>query len=233
MTFSYINISLLLPDIKNIICVKKGLNNMKYIDLTRTITSDFSIWPNDPPFKLKHIVTHGFVIDNIIQTGMNLVTHIDAAQHMIEGGKSLSQYSPEKFMGRGKLIDACSRETIDVDLLEDIDIQPNDIVFILTGCDKKFGMPEYFEKYPIFTEAFATKLIEKSVKIVGMDSPTPDNYPFPVHKIFLENDVLIIEMLTNLDQLLGIPEFNIIALPPKFDTAGSFIRVIAIPVKEV
>ena len=55
MTFSYINISLLLPDIKNIICVKKGLNNMKYIDLTRTITSNISILSNDPPFKLIQI----------------------------------------------------------------------------------------------------------------------------------------------------------------------------------
>jgi len=33
-------------------------------------------------------------------------------------------------------------------------------------------------------------------------------------------------MLTNLDQLLGVPEFNVIALPPKFDTAGAFVRVI-------
>jgi len=63
-----------------------------------------------------------------------------------------------------------------------------------------------------------------------MDSPSPDNYPFSVHKILLSNDVLIIEMLTNLDKLIGVSEFNVIALPPKFDTAGSFTRVVAIPV---
>ena len=203
---------------------------MKCIDLTRTITSDFPCWPNDPPFTLKQIVKYGFVVDNILQTGMHIGTHIDVAQHMIEGGKSLAHYPPEKFIGRGVLIDAHDRETLDIDLLKDIDIQPDDIVFILTGCDKKFGTAEYFEKYPVFTEAFAQKLVEKKVKIVGMDSPTPDNHPFPVHKILLKNDVLIIEMLTNLDQLLGIAEFNVIALPPKFDTAGSFIRVIAMPV---
>ena len=44
---------------------------------------------------------------------------------------------------------------------------------------------------------------------------------------------LIIEMLTNLDQLRGIKEFEVIALPPKFDTAGSFVRVIAIPIERV
>ena len=206
---------------------------MKCIDLTRTITPDLPGWPNDPPFNLEQIVKYGFVVDNILQTGMHIGTHIDVAQHMIEGGKSLSQYPPEKFMGRGTLIDAHDRETIDVDLFENVDIQPDDIILILTGRDKKFGTPEYFEKYPIFTEAFARKLVEKRVKIVGIDSPSPDNHPFPVHKILLGNDVLIIEMLTNLDQLFGIPEFNVIALPPKFDTAGSFVRVVAIPVEKV
>ncbi len=200
---------------------------MRYIDLSHTITPDLPGWPNDPPFELKQIVKYGFIVDNILQTGMHIGTHIDSAQHMIVGGKSLSQYPPEKFIGRGVLIDARNKETIDVDLLEDSDIQPNDIVFVLTSCDKKFGTAAYFEEYPVFTEAFAKKLVEKGVKIVGMDSPTPDRYPFPIHKILLAHDILIIEMLTNLDKLLNIPHFNIIALPPKFDTAGAFLRVIA------
>lgn len=204
---------------------------MKYIDLTRTITPDLPCWPNDPPFSLKTIVKYGFVVDNILKTSMHIGTHIDAAQHMIIGGKSLSEYPLEKFIGRGKLINASHRKTIDIDLLDDLDIRQGDIVLILTGCDNTFGTPDYFEKYPIFTERFAEKLVEKGVKIVGIDSPTPDNHPFPVHKIFLGNDVLIIEMLTNLDQLINISKFNVIALPPKFDTAGSFIRVIAIPEK--
>lgn len=205
------------------------MKNIKCIDLSRTITPDLPCWPNDPPFKLETIVKYGFVVDNILQTAMHIGTHIDVAQHMIEGGKSLSEYPPEKFMGRGKLIDARGKETIDVDLLEDIDIQPDDIVLILTGCDKKFGTPEYFEKYPVFTAILAKKLVQLGVKIVGIDSPSPDEHPFPVHKILLRSDVLIIEMLTNLDQLLDVPHFNVIALPPKFDTAGSFVRVVALP----
>ncbi len=204
------------------------MKNIHCIDLTRTITPDLPCWPHDPPFKLETIVQYGFVVDNILHTGMHIGTHIDVAQHMIEGGKSLCQYPPEKFMGKGVLLDARSKETIDVDLLEDIDIQPDDIVLILTGSDKKFGTPEYFEKYPVFTENFAKKLVELKIKIVGIDSPSPDEHPFPVHKILLASDVLIIEMLTNLDQLVDVPKFNVIALPPKFDTAGSFVRVVAI-----
>ncbi len=199
---------------------------MNYIDLSRTITPDLPKWPSDP-FKLTPIVKYGFVVDEIIESSMHVGTHIDAPSHMIDGGKSLAQYPPERFIGPGKLLDARGKDVIDTDILEGVDIQTGDIVFIITGCDNKFGTPEYFEKYPIFTESFGKKLVQKKVKIVGIDSPTPDNEPFPVHQILLGGDVLIIEMMTNLDKLLGIPKFDVIALPPKFDTAGSFIRVIA------
>ncbi|HRN77969.1 MAG TPA: cyclase family protein [Candidatus Dependentiae bacterium] len=200
---------------------------MHYIDLSRTITPDLPCWPNDPPLVLEQITKYGFVIDNIVNTGMHIGTHIDAAQHMIAGGKSLAQYPVSKFIGRGVILDASGRDTIDVDLLEDVYMQPGDIVLVHTGRDKAFGVPAYFETYPVFTEAFGYKLVEHKISMVGMDSPTPDNYPFPVHQLLLQHDVLIIEMLTNLDKLFGISKFTVIALPPKFDTAGAFARVIA------
>lgn len=200
---------------------------MKYIDLSRKITTDLSVWPTDP-FELKKVIKYGFVVDNILNSSMHVGTHVDASQHMIEGGKTVSDYPIEKFMGRGKLIDARGKLEIDVDLLEGVDIQKDDIVFVLTGCDDKFGTSEYFENYPVFATSFANKLVELGVKIVGMDSPSPDCAPFPVHKILLGNDVLIIEMMTNLDKLLDVKSFNVIALPPNFETAGSFIRVIAV-----
>jgi len=200
---------------------------MKYIDLTRTITPDLPGWPNDPPLKLEQFVKYGFIVDNMLHTAMHVGTHIDVAQHMIVGGKSVAQYPPEKFIGRGVLLDARNQEVIDIDMLENVDIRSGDIVLILTGCEKIYGTPAYFEKYPVFTEPFAHKLVELGVKIVGMDSPSPDCCPFPVHKILLANDLLIIEMMTNLDQLLNITKFEVIALPPKFDTAGAFVRAIA------
>lgn len=203
-----------------------GKMNMKYIDLSHTITPDLPTWPGDV-FSLKQIVKYGFVADNILHSSMHIGTHIDVSIHMIEGGKSLSEYPPEKFIGRGVLIDARDRDIVDVDLLDDVDIKSDDIVFILTGHDKLFGKPAYFENYPVLTENFAHELVKKEVKIVGVDSPSPDKQPFPVHKILLANDVLIIEMLTNLDQLRGMKDFSVIALPPKFDTAGSFVRVVA------
>jgi len=43
--------------------------------------------------------------------------------------------------------------------------------------------------------------VEKKIKLLGMDLPSPDKYPFRIHKKLLENNILIIENLTNLSEL--------------------------------
>lgn len=200
---------------------------MNYIDLTRTISPDLPRWPGDPSIKIERFTKYGFIVDEKLTTTMHIGTHIDAPIHMIEAGKSLAQYPPEKFIGRGVLLNASNKKEIDIDLLKDVSIHPGDIVLILTGSESSYGTPTYFNEYPIFTEAFTQKLIESKINIIGIDSPSPDHMPFPMHKILLANDILIIEVMTNLEKLLNIKNFEVIALPPKFDTAGSFLRVIA------
>ena len=107
------------------------------------------------------------------------------------------------------------------------EVRKGDIVLVLTGFYKKFGQAEYYEKYPEITEDFAKKLVDLGVKIVGVDTPSPDRPPFNIHKLLLKNDVLIIENLTNLEKLLGIKKFEIFAFPPNFDVEGSPVRVVA------
>ena len=62
--------------------------------------------------------------------------------------------------------------------------------------------------------------------MVGMDSASPDYPDFPIHKILLRNDILIIENLTNLHLLAG-QQFKIYALPLNLEIDGSPARVIA------
>ncbi len=60
-----------------------------------------------------------------------------------------------------------------------------------------------------------------------MDILGPDQPPFLTHKTLLENEILIIENLTNLDQLVGVKNFEVIALPAKFNADAAPIRVVA------
>ncbi len=201
---------------------------MKIIDLTHTFNSNMPVYPGDPLAQLTQIDKDG-IVDHQINSRMHVGTHIDAPLHMIKKGKRISQFPPEKFIGNGVLIDARNNEQIDVELLETVRIRDYDIVLILTGFGGKFRTKpsEYYNKYPVITEDLAKKLVNLGAKIVGMDTPSPDRTPYKVHKILLSKEILIIENLTNLEKLVGIKKFEIIALPAKLDTEAAMVRVIA------
>ena len=63
--------------------------------------------------------------------------------------------------------------------------------------------------------------------MLGIDTPSPDNFPFDIHKMLLNNNILIIENMTNLDKLLFIEEFELIALPLKIKADSSLLRAVA------
>ncbi|MBI4137383.1 cyclase family protein [Candidatus Roizmanbacteria bacterium] len=201
---------------------------MKLIDLTHTFSNRMPVYPGDPSPQIDQITAlekDGYN-DHQITTVMHVGTHIDAPFHMIAGGKTMDQMPAEIFFGKGILIDARSKKTIDANLLENIHILPGSIVLIYTGFGEKYREEGYFKNIPDVSEAFAKKMVEYKVKIVGMDILGPDAPPFPTHKILLGHEILIIENLTNLDKLVGLKKFEVIALPMKIQTDAAPVRVI-------
>jgi len=201
---------------------------MKYIDLTHTFKQPMPIYPGDPEPELKQtaFVEKDGYNEFQIKTGMHVGTHMDAPLHMFSGGKRLSEYPPEHFFGKGHLIDA-REKSIDANLLKGKSISKGDIVLLMTGFSSKFNSPEYYKSYPEINESFAEKMVKLGVKIVGMDTPSPDRAPFAIHKLLLKNNILIIENLTHLESLLKYAKFTIIALPAKFDCESAPVRVVA------
>ncbi len=202
---------------------------MKLIDLTRMFGKEMPVYPGDPMPELKQIATvgkEGFT-DHTLTTGMHVGTHMDAPWHMIENGKHLCDIPLEKFFGRGRLVDARGSAKVEADHLKEIELQKGDIVIVMTGWERKFREPEYYEKYLELSMDFAEECVRSQVNIVGMDTPSPDRPPFRVHKILLGSDVLIIENLTNLESLIGVPQFDIITLPMRLDTDAGPVRVVA------
>ncbi len=142
--------------------------------------------------------------------------------------KKLSEFPAEKFIGKGHLIQKNHDfKQIDMDLLMNHNIKEGDIVIVDTGHYKKFGTEEYYKSYPEITMAFANYIIGSGVKILALDFPSPDAFPYEIHKVLFKNEILIIENITNLSELSGYDNFNVIALPAKFEAAGSPVRVIA------
>ncbi|MBI2355957.1 MAG: cyclase family protein [Candidatus Doudnabacteria bacterium] len=198
---------------------------MEYVDLTHTFKVGMPVHPGDPQPTLKQFNTieeHGYS-DFEVRTGMHVGTHMDGPAHMIAGGRKLYEIPPEKFFGKGFLVDARNKN-IGPELLEGV--RAGDIVLVFTGWANKFGQVGYYKDYPVLTEEFAQKLIELKVNAVGVDTSSPDAPPYNIHKILLVKEILIIENLTNLEKLLN-QQFEVIALPMKLDADSALVRVVA------
>ncbi len=206
---------------------------MRYIDLTHTFTDNMPVYPGDPKSELKKIADlkkQGFV-DHQLNTGLHVGTHIDAPMHMLENGETISSIPLQNFFGKGKLIDVRGHLSIEAEVLSSIYLEKGDIVLFFTGFSEKFHQDEYYDKFPELTQEAAKVLVKAGVSIIGLDTPSPDRPPFETHKILLGGNILIIENLTNLDKLIDIKNFEIIALPAKFSAEAAPVRVIALLAK--
>ncbi len=202
---------------------------MRLIDLTHTFDKEMPVYPGDPPSSLKQIASiakEGFT-DHELHTGMHVGTHMEGPLHMFKNGAYLSKIPLQCFTGRGHLIDARGHSKISGDLLKGKSIEQGDIVLIMTGFYHKFRSKEYYADYPEITEECAKRLVECGISIVGMDTPSPDCPPYKVHKILLGNNILIVENLTNLEELLDIFAFTVYAFPMKLAADAAPVRVVA------
>jgi kynurenine formamidase len=156
--------------------------------------------------------------------GTHVGTHIDAPSHMLVRGKSLDQFPLKKFSGRGVYIKI--EGNFDLEVIKKAQLVKDDIVLFDTGMSNMYYQPDYFHEYPPITEAIANYLIERKVKMVGVDMCSVDYDPFPVHKILLEHEILIIENLTGLSRLQG-KNLRIYAFPLPLQLDASPTRVVA------
>lgn len=199
------------------------------IDLTHAVNGSLPSFPGDPSLSLKQIADvrrEGFA-DFRLDTTMHLGTHIDAPAHMVFGGKKISDFLPEKFCGRGVVLDARGKSSAGAELLRGVFIKPGDIVLLCFGWSGVFGEDEYYQNYPEISPELAGILAGSGISIIGTDTPSPDRAPYEVHKILFKKDILIIENLKNLETLIGRKNLEIFALPLNVEADAAPCRAVA------
>jgi kynurenine formamidase len=202
---------------------------MKLIDLTHTVKDGLSVYPGDSPVKLSQLkkLSQDGYSNFLLETGMHAGTHIDGPMHLTISNTYIGEFPLESFTGDAIVIDVRDLKTIGINNEVRRRTEPGDIVLFCSGWDKLFGKEEYFTDYPMLDESLVQYLIEKKVKMIGLDWSSPDHEPYPMHQILLEHNILILENLTNLDLLVDEPVFEIIAFPLKINADSSLVRVVA------
>ena len=200
-----------------------------FIDLSLPITDLMPVYPGDEPprlFKVNNFLPDGF--NNFrFSTTMHAGTHIDGPMHLTLSEKFLNELPLEQYVGTGCLLNAAGKGTITLTAENELLVLPHSIVLLYTAMSRMFGKKEYFTDYPMVSNELAQLFVERQVKMVCMDSPSPDRHPFEIHKLLLENNILIAENLTNIEKLLSVRKFEVIALPLSIYADSSPARIVA------
>ncbi|MGC8621842.1 MAG: cyclase family protein [Caldisphaera sp.] len=228
-----------------------NITGCKILDLTHEFYHGMPGWPTHPILEVNQLKILNIDGYNVKQLIMNTHhgTHVDAAAHMIEDGKTLDQYPLEKFMGEGVVVKITNKndgEGITDDDLKKFTILNGDMVYLYTGWSKFRGFnKKYLYRWPYLLPSGAKYLVERNIKVVGIDglsigawggntaaSGPVENSAVEVHQILLKQEIIIVEEVANLDQVLGNKleaRAYFIMLPLKIkDSDGSPVRLIAI-----
>ncbi|HEY5563395.1 MAG TPA: cyclase family protein [Clostridiaceae bacterium] len=210
---------------------------MKITDLTQLINSDMPVFPGTEKPILKN--TNTIEKDGFRETKITMYshtgTHIDAPAHMLLKGPYLDNLEVENFIGNATILDFSNGniKSIDIDILMPYEekIKNVDFIIIKTGWSKYWGDKKYYEAFPALSEVSAKWLSQFNLKGIGIDAISIDDIKsstFPVHKILMPMNFIIIENLTNLDSISS--EYFILSiLPLRYKNAdGSPVRAISI-----
>ncbi len=203
--------------------IPKNINNTnnvsskKIYDLTKTLDKNTQLFPNDPIFKQNKVCSiaeAGYDLHTVYFSN-HAGTHIDFPSHIIESGKTSSDFLIQDLCGSAIIVeclDKCGKVDKELVTKQNLD----DINFI-------------FFKNAMYIEKDAAKIIiEKGIKVVGIDSLSVDNIEdnsLIIHKLLLEKDILIIEnlQLNEISSCTG----NVIIAPLKIPNIdGLPVRVI-------
>lgn len=236
---------------------KAGINKLNKVLLSKSLLGKIKYLLGKRIVDKTDLPDEEFLSLEIIHCPVHIGTHLDYSFHY----GSLSQGQPSKTaeeiplewcIGWGVKLDLRHKKPEEVIKDKDIEealekinykLKPLDIVFLYTGRDKLYGKPSYFSDYPGVDISAVDYLLDKGIKVFGVDTMGVDRpYKYmmkeflekkdpkvlwPTHFYGRKREYIHIERLANLE---SIPDygFTVSCLPIRIKTTGAaWARVVA------
>jgi arylformamidase len=175
---------------------------MKFYDVSVDIHPKMQVYPGDPRFRSKSIRSlekgDSFELSKIMMSN-HIGTHVDAPSHLISGGLTITDIPLEVMNGRVRVIHSSHREKVDVPELKQLTLMNDVRILFKTRNSGLWTDHKYFsKKYIYLTPDAARYLIDNGIKLVGFDYHSVDrltDQDYPVHKVLLQNQVILVEGL--------------------------------------
>jgi kynurenine formamidase len=236
-----------------------AIDEKKLVDMTYDFSRQTLHWPTAKPFQLDKVAEgrtpQGFWYSSYNYSGSEHVgTHLDAPFHFAEGRWTTEQIPLAKTIGAAVRIDVRSKADIDRDYLLTVDdirswekrygrLPKGIIVLMYSGWGRYWGDRKRYLgtdepgnvsdlHFPGCSKEAAEFLVkERSVKAVGIDTPSIDHGPsrdFLAHQVFGAANVPIFENVASLERIPA-KGATIFAIPMKIKGgSGAPLRIFAL-----
>lgn len=200
---------------------------MKLIDITREITPEMAIYPNNPEVSFEQTQEadreNGKNALSKITLGTHTGTHIDSPRHMYPGGAGTESYALEQMNGECEVVDTSNLASVIT--AEDIPETDKDIVLFKTK-NSLGDVSKFDDDFVALDDSAAEELVKRGVKLVGLDalSIRKRGTQNQVHETLIDAGIIILEGLWLADVTAG--EYELMCLPIKWDSDGAPVRAV-------
>jgi len=174
-----------------------------WYDISVPLKQGMTTFPTDPVkpriYRLSDVALGSKVTMSMIEIISHTGTHIDSPLHFIPGGSTISDMPLDATIGPARVIEIKDQEKIKVPELKQHNIKKGErLLFKTRNSPKTYESEKFEEDYVYFDVAAAEYLVEKGVRLVGLDCITIGHFKEPdslnkTHITFLQAGVYILE----------------------------------------
>jgi arylformamidase len=190
---------------------------MKLIDVSVPLDAQLPTYPHNTPFTLEAIkrIARGDTSNvSTLHMSAHTGTHVDAPRHFFDAGPGTDALPIYMFIGPARVIEIRSRAGVSAEELSAIDLSDDVRVLIKTHNSSLWDSPDFHTDYVGVTEAGAKHLVDRGIKVVGVDYLSVEQFKnpgAPAHHVLLGAGTIVIEGLNLRDVEPGI--YDMYCLP--------------------
>jgi len=173
---------------------------MRRIDISMPLYAGMPSFPGDPIFASHPVrsMDRGdpYNLSELV-LGSHAGTHVDPPVHFIPGEKTVDQVDLDALNGPCRVVDVDPRlGSVGADVVSRLPAGTTRVLFRTANSARWERSLTFFPDYVALRPEAAHALVERKVRLVGIDALSVENDPsgsFPVHRALLGHGALILE----------------------------------------
>jgi arylformamidase len=192
-------------------------------DISLSISESLVVWPSDLPVRIthrSHLDKGDHATVSRLEMGAHAGTHVDAPAHFLQGGAGVDTLDLSALVGLALVATAREADALTADVLAELAIPlgAERVLFRTRNSDLwARDAREFAEDFVAITQDGARWLIERGIRLVGVDylSVSPYGESKPVHEMLLQAGIVLVEGLNLSGIRPGMYQFTCLPLKIK------------------